>query len=137
MSVTGSSIKHAKLIHQTVIDNQRGNKPGSGSNQETKETPRFVWGVGVEKAGNDDVACALVEEEAGGDEEGEAVVSFVETVGVAERVEDGGEVERVGVVAAEEEAVEEAEGVVDGAVVEAEGVDLVGPVGGVSDALFF
>lgn len=96
-----------------------------------------MWGVGVEKAGNDDVACALVEEEAGGDEEGEAVVSFVETVGVAERVEDGGEVERVGVVAAEEEAVEEAEGVVDGAVVEAEGVDLVGPVGGVSDALFF
>lgn len=137
MSITGSSIEHAKLVHQTVVDNQRGDKPGLRSNQETKETPRFVRGVGVEKARNDDVAGALVEEEAGGDEEGEAMVGFVETVGVAEGVEDGGEVERVRVVAAEEEAVEEAEGVVDGAVVEAEGVDLVGPVGGVGDALFF
>lgn len=84
--------KPAKLIHQTVIGDNGGNEPWLGLDQGKGQGPCFVWGSGGEEAGEEDVGGAVVGKEAGGEEEGETLVGFGETVGVAEGVDEGGEV---------------------------------------------
>lgn len=60
----------------------------------------------AKQTSDEDVASALVGDTTGINEEEKPVVGFGETMGVTERVNHTAEVERVGAVAAEAEAVE-------------------------------
>ena len=83
---------NAKLVHQTVVVDQRGNETGLGSDERLDEAPRCVRGSRSENASEEDVAGARVGEGAGDEGEGEAMVCFGETASVAEGVNDGGDV---------------------------------------------
>jgi len=82
----------AKLVHQTVVVDQRGNETGLGSNEGLDEAPRGVRCSRSEHASEEDVAGALIGEGAGGEGEGEAIVRFGELARVAEGVNNGGDV---------------------------------------------
>lgn len=110
---------------------------GVFSDQTTNNDQCGIWVLRIKQASDDDIASTLVGDRIRSNREGKAVVGFGEAVGVAESVDDGGDVERVGGVAAEAEVVEEAEGFVDAAVHGAEFVNLLGPVGGVGYAHFW
>lgn len=73
-----------------VID-QRRNKTGFGYDQGSDECPGLKWGSGTEQASEEDVAGSVVGNGTGGEGNGEALVRFGETVGVAESVECGGD----------------------------------------------
>lgn len=89
VSIEGS-MEPAKLVHQTVVVDQRGDEAGFGSDQGLDEVPGLEWGSGTEQPSEEEVAGLVVGDITGGEEEGEALVGFGETVGVAERVKDGG-----------------------------------------------
>lgn len=75
----------AKLVHQTVVVDQRGNETGLGSDEGLDEAPGGVRGSRSEHASKEDVAGALVGEggRGEGEGEGEAMVRFGETARVA------------------------------------------------------
>jgi len=82
----------AKLVHETVVVDQRGNETGLGSNEGSEEAPGGARGARGEQAREEDVAGALVGEGGRGEGEGKAMMGFGETVRVAEGVDDGGDV---------------------------------------------
>lgn len=66
----------------------------------------------IEQPRDDDVAGTFVGDEPRSDEEETATVSFLESSGVAERVDHAAEVKRVGAVSAEAEAVDDSKSLV-------------------------
>lgn len=128
------STHQTHLIDQTVIIRQRRNELPLGTDQTVYHPQRARRSPGIEQPRDDDVAGALVGDETRSDEEEAAAVSLVEPSGVAESVDHAAEVERVGTVSAEGEAVDDSKSLVG---VFSEGAEIVypsSPVSSVGDA---
>lgn len=127
MPVTGSR-NTAPLINQAVKISQGTHVPGLGICQTPYDPRRATRVARIEQPSDDRVAGTLVRDGVTGRDEGdEPTACLHEPARVAEGVNHAAEVERVGPVAAEAEAVEEAEGLVDVPVAGAEVVYLLGP----------
>lgn len=105
------------MVDETIVVGEGRDEGGLDRGQLADDVKRQGRGARVEEARDEDVGGAVVRDAGrrGGEEE-EPSVGLVGAAGVAESVDDAGEVEGVGAVTAEAEAIEEAEGLVDVAI---------------------